>query len=480
MTHLPQFSQKYPRFGQTCATGFWPVVIAVIVVMLIWSTGSILLEPVALLFAVPIGICATWVCVKYPRMAILLLIAFIPLDMFTVVPGQESSKLSLTKFLAPTAFLGTILQRGKLERKVMDPVDKMFAVFTIYCFALFPFSPFKGAAIVFVQKMVSMLMLYYLIIFWGDRDPKFMRNLVWVLILSTAASSLFGFFSILHNGNPFSEFQDDSMVRVTGASGISPNDYAYILFLPLALAGGAVLSKLPAKWRMAAFCCCGGIASSLLFTYSRSAIVTFGLAGLILLWFLRKKLDARLFLLLPIIIVAGILFMPESVKDRMGTLIRSLTGEYQEISLDRRANYLRVGANILEEHPLMGGGLGSFPILHADPKYQTVPALYGLARMPHNVYLQVVTETGIIGLCLFLLPILYLFVRMKRSLNKPETLALALLYAAAMLGLLSSMIMGLFLHLLYNKSFWITLAFCRVLVRNDDDPSCYRTFEHRW
>lgn len=457
-----------------------PVCIAIFVSLAIMATALGAGGPVEILFLLPIGIFASWFFFRHPACATLILITFIPLDMFAVLPGHENTKLSLIKFIAPLALAGTLFQRGRYEHKGADRIDIMFCLFAVYTAILFPFSPYKPAAVQFLIKIGSMLLLYYLIVFWGDRDPKFMRNLTVVLIGSTAVSSLFAFFSIYREGNPFSAFQDDALVRVTGASGISPNDYAYVLFLPLALAGGVFLSRLPRNYRLLGLisaCCIG---SSLLYTYSRSAILTAFLSFLFIAGFLSKKFDARLYLALPVILILACLLMPESVQERMMTLFSNLIGEHQEVSISRRGNYLRVGSAILAEHPFLGGGLGSFPLYHADPAFQKVPILYGVQRMPHNVYLQVATETGIVGLMFFLAPLFLLLHRLKTSLDAMGPFSASLLYAAALLALLSSLFMGFFLHLLFNKTFWLTLAYCRVLVRNNADPSCYRTFEHRW
>lgn len=469
------------RFNGLGKKDFWgPLCIGAVVSVCIWATVAIFLQPIALLFALPVGIGGTWFCIKYPRLSILLMIALIPLDMFTVVPGQENVKLSLTKFIAPIAFIGCLVHHRKYKDIAIDPIDKLLAIFTVYCFILFPFSPYPDAALQFMQKLLSMLLLYYLIVFWGDRDPRFIQNLIWVLIISTAISSLFGFYSIYKHGNPFSAFQDDSLIRVTGASGISPNDYAYILFLPLSLTLGVIASKSSVPYRILATICAGAIVSSLFFTYSRSGIITFGFAFFILGCMMLKKLDARVFLLLPVLLVGGYLFMPDTVVERMSTLVNSLKGKHREVSLDRRKNYLRVGKAIIQEHPLTGGGLGSFPILHADPKYQPAPVLYGLARMPHNLYLQVATETGLLGITLFLLPLIYLFIRMKQGLDHSPTFASSLLFAAAMMAFLSSLLMGFFLHLLINKSFWITLALCRTLTKKNENTARHRALEYWW
>ena len=457
-----------------------PLAIAAITVALVFVAGSQTRQP-GLLFLLPIIFAAAYVFFRYPSLATLLVIAFIPMDTFSNFSINETSAFSFTKFVTPLALLGTFARRGEYDRQPVRGIDMLFLVYVAYVILLLPFSPFAEPAEQFVIKICSMLMLYYIVVFWGDNDKRFIHNLIWVLVISSAVSSVFGFFSIYTQGNPFTRFQDDSLVRVTGASGISPNDYAYILFLPLFLSIGLLFSRINGKCRFWALLCFLGISSSLLYTYSRSAIVSIVFACVLVFIFLLRKLDARVFLAIPLALLIGFFIIPDTVYERMATLFYGLGDSYyQEVSLSRRGNYLKVGAAILADYPLLGGGLGSFSVYHADPQYQTIPILYGLKRMPHNVYLQVAAETGLLGLFLFALPLIALFVLMKRSLDSMDSLSASLLYAAAMAGLLSSFFMGFFLHLLFNKTFWITLAFCRVIGNNHADPTRYRTLEHRW
>jgi len=65
-----------------------------------------------------------------------------------------------------------------------------------------------------------------------------------------------------------------------------------------------------------------------------------------------------------------------------------------------RLDLLRGGVSLFRSHPLVGAGLGSFTNLHLGYQY------------PHNVALELASETGLIGLLLLLGPIVAAMVRL--------------------------------------------------------------------
>ncbi len=65
--------------------------------------------------------------------------------------------------------------------------------------------------------------------------------------------------------------------------------------------------------------------------------------------------------------------------------------------IERRLEIWKDAAGILADFPILGTGLGTFP--HVFPAYQS-DALPGGYSFPHNEYLQLLTETGMLGFLL--------------------------------------------------------------------------------
>ena len=79
------------------------------------------------------------------------------------------------------------------------------------------------------------------------------------------------------------------------------------------------------------------------------------------------------------------------------------------LQLEGRTTIWKDTLHLVREYPLTGTGLGTFGV--AFRRYQT-DLVNGYVDHAHNDYLEFASETGVPGLALLFLPILYLFVRM--------------------------------------------------------------------
>ena len=160
----------------------------------------------------------------------------------------------------------------------------------------------------------------------------------------------------------------------------------------------------------------------------------FGVASL-LLRFIRKGPSERMFrnaaIVLAVVCVIGALTTVWFWPEESGTLYEAsqiLHGHFEDYYGSDRIGIWRVTLTNVPEAPLLGGGPGTLYL-------RTVKVLSGgvVARLAHNVYLQYLVDTGILGLLSYLAVIVTsLFVR-RRDQWKPVHIALilaALSYAA--------------------------------------------------
>jgi O-antigen ligase len=68
-------------------------------------------------------------------------------------------------------------------------------------------------------------------------------------------------------------------------------------------------------------------------------------------------------------------------------------------SVDLRLEWYRRSVNLVREHPLLGSGTGSFPRVYADAVESTAMVR---TTNPHNEYLLIAVQTGLVGLALLL------------------------------------------------------------------------------
>ncbi len=129
-------------------------------------------------------------------------------------------------------------------------------------------------------------------------------------------------------------------------------------------------------------------------------------------------------------------------------------GRLETVSYVERVSSLRQAGDIIQERPLLGTGIGNYTVAikQKDPSYAKAsegkPAFSGWdLQPPHNIYLLIWAELGLIGLLLFLIFLFYLFK--------------LFVIRYSLLVLLPLAILGLFDHYLWSlyagvMLFWLT------------------------
>ncbi len=141
----------------------------------------------------------------------------------------------------------------------------------------------------------------------------------------------------------------------------------------------------------------------LVLTYSRSAWVGLALFLVGAVFVLFRKTGSRRQQLVALGLIAiscfgTILFRPQLVFTRVQTEAR-----LEQVSLSERAQGLKNGVRVLQEHPLIGSGLGASSLVIAQLDAQ-VDRRAMIPIPPHFIPLLVVAELGILGsgLCILL------------------------------------------------------------------------------
>lgn len=117
-----------------------------------------------------------------------------------------------------------------------------------------------------------------------------------------------------------------------------------------------------------------------------------------------------------------------------------------------------VGWQIAQQSPIFGHGLGTFTVLFgqgiaAESDLESIDTYYITdGRGAHNIYLELVSEVGLIGLGIFLA---WMWVLLQVSLRQSVHPDLILILKACLLAYL---IQGAFLGILERKYLWLTIA----------------------
>jgi putative inorganic carbon (hco3(-)) transporter len=109
---------------------------------------------------------------------------------------------------------------------------------------------------------------------------------------------------------------------------------------------------------------------------------------------IQRKLNPKI--VVGIVLVAGIGYavLPAAEKARFAS------AGTDETSI-QRLNYWKAGLKMIENHPALGVGYFNFPEVYAT--YSPDKLWHGKAQLPHNIFIQVGTDAGLIGLGVFVM-----------------------------------------------------------------------------
>lgn len=177
----------------------------------------------------------------------------------------------------------------------------------------------------------------------------------------------------------------------------------------------------------------------LLKTYSRGAWLGFIIAAIVMVYFTKNNISLRikiLFLSLAVCLLATYLFLLHSLSVTAKEDIQAKFKFSQPISqriksipqINQGSNLVRVmlwkeSLRITRDYPFVGCGLNTYSIVARNYKSFAEGGIY-----PHNSYLQMAAETGLLGLLAFLW-LLFTFFKtgMRHLKQRRNTLALGLL-----------------------------------------------------
>lgn len=112
--------------------------------------------------------------------------------------------------------------------------------------------------------------------------------------------------------------------------------------------------------------------------------------------FLWGRISFKTILLCTVISVGGWMLVPEEQKLRF-------TEAGQDDTSRQRLLYWQRGIEMIEDHPLLGVGYFNFPPYFAKYYPQDIILGMGRAELPHNIFIQVGTDAGFVGLFVYLM-----------------------------------------------------------------------------
>jgi O-antigen ligase len=310
------------------------------------------------------------------------------------------------------------------------------------------------------------------------------RRVAWTLVLTGAVLAALSSFQVLTQdwSRTFGGFArvkeaqiagEDLGARATGPLA-DPNFYAQALLplVPLALAlalgrGGRLLRAV--AWIAAAVLTMGVVT-----TYSRGGALALLVSLALLLALERRRIRVRHLAVAAAAIAIVATLLPSSFfVRRLGTLSVFVPGNVESLethdsSVDKRKVLMATAAAMALDHPVAGVGAGNFSA-HFDEYSDGVGArarIYqdpGERAFPHSLYLEILAETGVVGLLAFALVVAAAFrgaLAAARRFRAGGDDASRLLAHAQAIGLVGFLTSSLILHGDYPHYLWLYLGLC--------------------
>ncbi len=371
-------------------------------------------------------------CLKRDQIGLIMLYLGMVVFLFFVAYNSTITRYSLLFIYFAYFIKYASLKRGSFLKgfRLSTPINKGFLFFfsSAIISTVFSINPYHSQKILFNRYFLYLLFFYVGFNFIKKRNEQKIFELLFFL-----SGIILGVGGLIFY---FQHFPD--RLFFSWNVNVDIGTFA-VLFLPFSFFYFQ-LERETMLLRMCAGLCFCLLAACLLLNFSRGMFVSV-VSGIFFVLFLKKEKKTFVFISIFICIFLVSAFLLKNTR-----LINSFTW-------DLRIPYIKEGLKQFKLSPLFGRGLGSFELLHYF--HPSVPQ-----QILHveNLYIEILAQSGIMGLIAFFYLFWLYFKRIILSLNNLKTYQLALassIFSLLIGGIFASVIIvGVFVAFL----FWFLLG----------------------
>lgn len=362
-----------------------------------------------------LGLVLAVVLLKWPYLGVVLTVS--SLSIIDLLPslGMFDTILPL---IGGISFVGFLLQSKKIERKTKKGVNLVFVfglLFIIWMFISNPQAAWGGGGrnwvFTFGQLFVLMLLSSALLDTTGKQ-----HTLMWVFSLVAIISAFYA----IQSGNLG---QTDSLS--TNASGYSDNANAAARMFTVAMVFLSYLRTQKNKPIVNALVTVGIVVTyvGVFFTASRTGMVLLFISQALLFFFQSSGKQRTRLIFLSIIGVVFLWFFASNAFALAQTILPSVTQGSDTMGM--RYSLWKAGWRMFLDKPLTGVGIGNFIGL-LQFYGAGLPFLANKISWAHNTYVQILSETGIVGFLMFMGMFVATFLNLLKSKVSSEESGLTL------------------------------------------------------
>ncbi|HET7704882.1 MAG TPA: O-antigen ligase family protein [Thermoanaerobaculia bacterium] len=490
-----------------------PVAAAVAAVVLISrpeaTSGALrAATPLLLLFSLLFGV----LVIRFSAVGTAVLVAFIYLDLSEALVRYHFP--SLLQLLVVALVFAAWLKRdtAPVSEILLHPLTMAMAAWLLIGFVSTAWAADRDVADRRAEELLKAFVLYLLLTALMRNRHRLMQGVAALL----ASAALLGALVMWQfvTGDRTQEFGglvryeeaqiygDVTEARLSGPVG-DPNLFAQVLLIVLPIAVLLGFSVKDRRKRIAIIALACVVLLTIALTYSRGAMLAVAVMAVMMIrpWSAAARRRSASGSLLPpssadrtaqqaapslsgsklphsvsllfvgLLALLVIAMMPAGVTKRFLTVGEILPGADDSIrgdsSIAERRIYMAVAAAMFSRHPLQGVGLGNFPVEYDEyvGEVGSSARIYPRTRptrYPHNLYLEIAAETGIIGLFAFTVVIVAAWSglrRAERTFVSTGDEELAHVATALRIALAGFLVASLFLHLALARYLFLLFAF---------------------
>jgi O-antigen ligase len=249
-----------------------------------------------------------------------------------------------------------------------------------------------------LARLFSYMAMFFGLVGWLETRQQVM-SVVKTMLISTIGVALFGYYQVIERSYTDLYFhlyplQEDALEPWNGRITSLLFHFNFLagylnLVLPMALACMTVARS--RGLRIVGLICHSTAGAALYFTGSRGGLIAYGGMLLIAVFYLVPRRAALIRLVLSLLLAAGIVL---SIQEPGAANRLTEVDEFTQAS--RLALWGAAGIMFLS-HPVLGVGYGNYRALYHD----YIPGTRPNELDAHNLYLQFLSETGLIGFLVF-------------------------------------------------------------------------------
>lgn len=165
--------------------------------------------------------------------------------------------------------------------------------------------------------------------------------------------------------------------------------------------------------------------------------------------FYKQIFRVKVLLGISISVLVVMSLLPEEQKERFRTMGDDKTSE-------QRILYWTNGIEMIKDHPFFG--VGFFNFVPYYERYYYGDMLYPEAELPHNIFIQVGTDTGLVGLFIYIVMLSRFLLKKKATGNSKDDIFFLNMQKGISIGILGFVVAGQFVSVVYYPFMWIGLA----------------------